>query len=469
MPWMIKKNGDKFCVHKQNEDKTPGAKLKCYPSENEAKQYLKALYANAGDENMTDSKNNLDFAEGYSIKPEGEKFCVYEGEKKIKTFDSEAEAQAFIDDMDKDEDTEEQSVRSFLFTELSDVADDVIVPMDGLAAGTFTSNSGRQVTFDPKDLPEYVANTKAIIESTRTGKGEVVGLPIDEDAHDHKGGAGWIVDADLDKARNVVRFMVKWTKQGTKIIKDNTRRFFSPTTDVTNKAVLGGSLTNWPASRSQAGHMMLRPVELSNDLKQIDTEVLVERLLELPLAMAKGQTQSQSQELSKSPEGEKQMSETINPNIADLLKTPEAIAELGRQANDKAQELVMADRRKREVVEFASTLVGGTKEKPFGLPVRADDVVQVLLSLPLPQAKAVEKLLTMALNAAIDFAEHGYAYAADGALMNSGKPRLDDTMKSYLSQWLSSGQTVAGFFEQNPELGSMNDYNLAEFVEKAKV
>jgi hypothetical protein len=215
--------------------------------------------------------------------------------------------------------------------------------------------------------------------------------------------------------------------------------------------------------------MMLRPVELSNDLKQIDTEVLVERLLELPLAMAKGQTQSQSQELSKSPEGEKQMSETINPNIADLLKTPEAIAELGRQANDKAQELVMADRRKREVVEFASTLVGGTKEKPFGLPVRADDVVQVLLSLPLPQAKAVEKLLTMALNAAIDFAEHGYAYAADGALMNSGKPRLDDTMKSYLSQWLSSGQTVAGFFEQNPELGSMNDYNLAEFVEKAKV
>jgi len=348
------------------------------------------------------------------------------------------------------------------------VEDEVIVPMDGLAAGTFTSNSGRQVTFNVSDLPEYVANTRAIINSTRTDKGEVVGLPIDEDAHDHKGGAGWIVDADLDKARNVVRFMVKWTKAGTKIIKDNTRRFFSPTTDVTNKAVLGGSLTNWPASRSQAGHMMLRPVELSSDLKQIDTEVLIERLMELPLAMA-NKGQSQSEQLTKSPEGEKQMNDTtVNPNIADLLKTPEAIAELGRQANDKAQELVQADRRKREVVEFASTLVGGTKEKPFGLPVRADDVVQVLLSLPIPQAKAVEKLLTMALNAAIDFAEHGYAYAADGALMNSGKPHLDNTMKTYLSQWLANGQTVAGFFEQNPELGAMNDYNLAEFVEKQK-
>lgn len=395
-------------------------------------------------------------------------WCVYEDGEEIKSFGSDkAAAEDYAnekrgkgDDEDDAKGDEEMSAGNFLFVELSDSMADEVAVMDGLAAGTFTSNSGREVSFPPTDLPTYVANTRRIIASTRTDKGEIVGLPIDMDAHDHRGGAGWIVGAEHDKARDVVRFMVKWTEEGKKLIKGNIRRFFSPSTDITNKAVLGGSLTNWPASRSPSGQIMLRPVELSQQLKSVNMEALIEKLVAVEL--------EKNPELSK--QGVNKMGDTnVNPTLTQLLNTPAAVEELGRQAQARAEELVAADRRKREVVEFASTLVGGTKEKPFGLPVRAEDVVTVLLSLPIPQAKAVEKLLTMALNAAIDFAEHGYSYANDGALLQSGKPHLPAALKPYVTQWLASGQNLAAFFAANPELGAMVDYNLAEFSEQAKV
>jgi hypothetical protein len=49
MPYMITSNDGKFEVHKENEDKSPGELMKSYDNEDEAKQYLKALYANVPD------------------------------------------------------------------------------------------------------------------------------------------------------------------------------------------------------------------------------------------------------------------------------------------------------------------------------------------------------------------------------------------------------------------------------------
>ena len=49
MPYMIVKDGDKWCVHLQNEDKTSGETVKCHPSEEEAKKHMAALYANVDD------------------------------------------------------------------------------------------------------------------------------------------------------------------------------------------------------------------------------------------------------------------------------------------------------------------------------------------------------------------------------------------------------------------------------------
>lgn len=48
MPYMIEhmKDDDRWCVHKENADGSAGEKVKCHPSEAEAKAHMKALYAN---------------------------------------------------------------------------------------------------------------------------------------------------------------------------------------------------------------------------------------------------------------------------------------------------------------------------------------------------------------------------------------------------------------------------------------
>jgi len=164
--------------------------------------------------------------------------------------------------------------------------------------------------------------------------------------------------------------------------------------------------------------------------------------------------------------------EQTNPAIRELLKTPEAVAELGRIAEERAQIAIQSERRQRDVVEFASTLVGGTKDKPFGLPVPAEDVVSVLLSLPEKQEKAVRLLLMKTLNAAINFAERGYsgagAWNEDEEGVFNPKPKLGEPYRRYLSQWVAAGKNVDDFFAANPELGTQKEYNVSEFTKKGK-
>lgn len=350
---------------------------------------------------------------------------------------------------------------AFTFTELS--ADQLLTAspkyIDGLAAGTFTSMTGEEVVFTPEELATYIENTQKIIDSTKTESGEVVGLPIDKDKHDHAGGAGWIVGLELDSARNIIRFLVNWTQDGIDLIKGNIRRFFSPSTDPDNKVILGGSLTNWPATRLETGQILLRPVELSQSIKEIDMEkTLLELLAELPGKVAEAVRGAQPQE----PEPPKPpANQEVGPTLRELLNTPEAVEELGKKATEIAQDAIQAEKRKNHAVDFASRVVGGTREKPFGLRVKPADLVALLLSLPEPQAKAVEKILEQSLSAAIDFAEHGFD--TQGFL---NKPVLPAVILPYARDWVAAGKPIADFFKANPELGKADDYNLVEFAKK---
>lgn len=146
-----------------------------------------------------------------------------------------------------------------------------------------------------------------------------------------------------------------------------------------------------------------------------------------------------------------------NLAMSELLRTPEAILELGRMAELKAQEFLAVERRKIDVVEFASTLVGGTKDKPFGLPIPASEVVELLLSLEPAQAEAVKRILTKTLNA-VNFAEKGL----DGEFL-FGRPRLPAEFRQSLQLWVDEGKTVESFFKANVELGKATDFNLSEF------
>lgn len=137
---------------------------------------------------------------------------------------------------------------------------------DALVAGTFhPGNWPTPVTFLDVELDTYLENTLKAIDGNRDEDGAVVGLPIDTGNHDHKEAGGWIIGASietLDGGRRVLRFEPKWNEAGIDLIASHQYRWFSGDIDTVNKVILGGTLTNWPAVRSEEGKNMLRPLQL---------------------------------------------------------------------------------------------------------------------------------------------------------------------------------------------------------------
>lgn len=507
MPWMIvhDKENSSWCVHKENADGTAGETVKCHPSEEKARQHMKALYANAGDmeaqpSSFMDKIHKLLQFIGVSLEGESldEKMRVIsdsfykaferssepvslpyiekyydtyvicrEGEKLYRvdfsmdsdgniTFQPRAQWKAV-----KHTESYVEMRQDFSFTELSDSAKAI----DGLAANEDTpyiSMAGQEVYIKSDELAAYIENTQAIIDSTKTESGEIVGLPIDMEGHNHKGGAGWIVGLELDSARKVIRFLVNWTEKGIELIKGNLSRFFSPSVDTENKIILGGSLTNWPASRNAKGQILLRPVELSQSIKEIDMEkTLIEMLAELPGKVAEAVRGGKQQESPPATPPATELETEISPQLKELLRTPEGIEELGKKAQELARDAIHLEKRKMHTVRFASKLAGGTSEHPVGLKVRPNEVVALLLSLPEPQAQAVEKILASALDGAVNFSMRGLD--GNGFIQ---KPELPKEVKGYLRTWVDAGKTVGEFFKINLELGNPEDYNLSEFAKK---
>jgi len=137
-------------------------------------------------------------------------------------------------------------------------------PFDGMAVGTFWDMRGIKAVFKQERLPYFLKNTKASILSTMDSNGYVVGLPIDPRGHYHdENSAGWIVDVEMDPNGEKIKFYPRWTELGIELIGTDSQRFFSPTVDLENEVIMGGSLTNWPATRSPKGEILLKPVELS--------------------------------------------------------------------------------------------------------------------------------------------------------------------------------------------------------------
>jgi len=150
---------------------------------------------------------------------------------------------------------------------------------DGVAPGQFVDMWWREVEIKAEDFQTYLENTMDAIEHTRTEEGEVVGLPIDAKGHLDDEAAGWIVKASLvevekpgGKMLPVIQFVAKWTENGRALIEQGIRRMFSPTLNTKKKIILGGSLTNWPATRDEMGKVLLRPISLSEGGVDIELE-----------------------------------------------------------------------------------------------------------------------------------------------------------------------------------------------------
>ena len=227
MPWIVQKNGEKFCVYKKGADgEAEGGSLHCYQGEDaeeSAKSYMKALYANADDMQIHLSGDSLDqrataVRDGFvktfqpQYQPEQDTYCyireiyddyvivdnggklykvTYSKTDKETTFAPRDQWQAVkIDYVDMSlldkvfkllglrsepnkEPTPDKAPAvhadqwAFSFTELGTSHKAI----DGLAANDddpYISMHGEEVFIKSDELAAYIENTLAVIESTKT-------------------------------------------------------------------------------------------------------------------------------------------------------------------------------------------------------------------------------------------------------------------------------------------------------------
>lgn len=168
--------------------------------------------------------------------------------------------------------TIENTIDQFLFTELGSETLTEGQPFAGFAIGEFIDMAGREVKFAKEELAAYLKNTVAFIAELQV-KGHD-GLPIDSMRHERGEAAGWITGAEEGEVKDskgttvpVLLLAAKWTKLGVKLIEDRILVNFSPSVDTEKKRIVGGSLTNWPASVDAKGVPLFSAVELSQGIR----------------------------------------------------------------------------------------------------------------------------------------------------------------------------------------------------------
>ena len=329
----------------------------------------------------------------------------------------------------------------FVYAELSDATDK---PFDGFSVGEFTDMNGTKRKFTEDELDEYLTNTQAAIDATKTESGAIVGLPIDAKGHDKSDAAGFMVGIERDGTR--LRVKPEWNDIGRDVIGKRIRRWFSATVDTANKVILGGSLTNWPATRSANGRVLLRPIELSSNLFQIE-ESHMPTLAEL----SDGDRAALLQ----------QAADAIKPELEQRYQN--SVIELQAKAKEMAELEMTKIKTAQHIAEFSAAITGGTSAQPRGLSVKADDVSTLLAELSDDQRGKVETLLTnIVAGGVVDYTERGHNRTLNGMI------ELAKEIKPLLTQWLAAGKTTAEFFAANPELGGAGQYNLAEFEKETK-
>lgn len=362
-------------------------------------------------------------------------------------------------------------------------------PFDGFIPGTFTDMWGQKVVIDPDDLNQFLENTLAAIETTKTESGELVGLPIDAFGHDHGDGAGWIIDASIGENNfgKVVRFTPKWTEAGIDLIRKGIRRFFSPTVDLDQLVIVGGSLTNWPASRKKNGQIMLRPIELSqpffgytpedepgeneiSGVETMDNEKITELSgkIEALTSLVEGLTDKVAAVTVPATNADGGGSDPTPPQtIADLIGlldmegATDTVAEnfktaligqfeqMRQRAAQEAADLIANQRRESSIVDLSAKLTGGTPDNPKGLSVKSDDLKDFLMSLNAAQlSKATAIFDQVWRGGLVDFSEMG-SNRQDAqrklalpmelqTALNSGEMTVADLSMPVITEWIGA-------------------------------
>jgi len=328
---------------------------------------------------------------------------------------------------------------------------------------------GNVVEIIKSELQMYIDNTKKALASTVDRNNVLVGFPVDGSGHNHEDAAGWIKDVSMSESGEVVQFSVEWTNEGQEAISSNSRRYFSPEIDLMEKVIMGGSLTNWPATRSKKHEMLLKPVTLSLfSADEPDDETLVEKIKQVLSGLFPGKANLMEVQMDLENATEEQktalLSQARESVIAEMqTNIPAELATLIQARTDEGVKAALAvEQRKSHVAQFSARVVGGTPEEPTGLPVGKDMLESFLLSLPAEKQEEAEKMFSDILEKGIvPFAELGHSKNV------TGNRELPSEMSAILQKWVDGGNKVEAWFTANAaELGDMSEYNLAEFQEK---
>lgn len=382
-------------------------------------------------------------------------------------------------------------------------------PFAGLALGVFTDMSSREIDLTEMSVDEIAANTMAAIAAAQAKK--MPGLPIDARRHDKGEAAGWIVHAIAGTSDDgkggevpVVILTADWTSLGVELISSRQQVNFSPTFDMQQRVIRGGSLTNWPASVNDAGIPLFDALELQQHQDTADpagpaqldapgdaqeqhseenTTMAIEMTDELREAILAGVREAIPDLVRELQSGTNQakpdasVDETppeVKKPLFDLTQIAEAMglsgdAAAGLQVNHldelatiyqtqaklQWQRRMASMRRENAMVELAAKVTGGTLEFPRGIPVDEQLLKAELMKLPADSIEFWQQLLTdIVKNGLTDYGELGHGRRMRG---NRQLPAvyLDAIRAGELTVNDLSNPIIA------PDLGDIDQYDLS--------
>ena len=257
---------------------------------------------------------------------------------------------------------------------------------EGFAIGEFIDMFGREIEITEEELVFYFKNTKKAIRATRElESGEIAGLPIDAKDHERGEAAGWIVAVKMSEENDKLLFKPKWTVIGQDLLKTKLMRNFSATFSLEDMVILGGTLTNWPATREDSVPI-LAPIELAESkIKNIVKNTLtnlglykdpdnnnegVKKMSEVKISdLTKDQVAELNMEYVQSQLGKDEKITNLSEYI-DL--------EVEKLADAKIEAQLVLHKRNAEIAQFVQEVTEGSEEQPVGLAVTGDKLTELL-------------------------------------------------------------------------------------------
>jgi len=331
--------------------------------------------------------------------------------------------------------------------------------------GSYTDAHGKAVEITEADIDRMIANF------TAHAAGQDV--PVDV-MHEKREAGGWL--RNVWRTGKTLMAEVAWNGYGAKLVGDKVFRYLSASIALPAWVLRSVSLVNFPAIKGMA------PVELSEWLLSQPETVDQRgspRARNSGTGFAPGSASSQPphhggmnmKEEEKLHEGQVDEEPTggnTAPQLAEFSAALEAakneiVAQLTEQiVNELAEkrETMLTELRaeiddERVLSEF---VLSTTAQGRHALPVKPDELKAVLKELPKgPRQKMMDFLRNIAEAGTVDLEAAGTA--AEGP----DRRRLDVEVRQELKRQLANGLKIETFFAANPELGSMTDYDLAEF------